>query len=794
MSTVDRHRWLAANFAATIFVSAFLLFQVQPLVSKYILPWFGGTPAVWTTCMLFFQTLLFLGYAYAHFSAQRLTPRAQAIVHLVLIVLAVIFLRVVPSEVWKPTDSSQPALRILALLAATVGLPYFVLSSTGPLLQAWFARAFANRTPYRLYALSNVGSLLALLSYPFYFERKFDIPHQATIWMAGFVVYAALCGYAAVALWMTFSRDSNRSPAAGSGDTRDEPGTGAHEESSFSRDSQRSAPKWWRKLLWILLPAFASVSLLATTNHICADISVSPMFWVLPLALYLLTFIVAFDHPRWYHPNVVAVFSIIAIYLVAMVYNGRQGKVEFEKSGTAAKAAGKVISLFTASKTVKDADGKVESVKPAPSWHPEFTTNMVLNCLAMLGICMMCHGELVRLRPDPKHLTEFYLMIAAGGALGGLAVSLIAPNVFDRFVEWDWSLLGGYLLAVVLIGRSVGMGAAAVPIELDGKRRTARTVKRIAPGPLIAAVIAAPIAGIGMYDMLDFLKPPEAVLRARNFFGTLLLKVEDKDDPAEQSYLLQNGKITHGLQYMDPEKRRIPTTYYAPASGVGLTIGYYRQKLHDRGVKIGAVGLGTGTLAAYVDKGDSVCFYEINPRVREITTSGKWFTYLKDAEALGGEVQIKMGDARLSMERENLEGNPPRYDVLVLDAFSGDAIPMHLLTLEAMKIYLQHLTTEAQDGIDGSVAVHISNLHVDLEPVVMALANELKLEHLFISNGNDYSVDQYNSDWIILTHNKQLVDALSQFAIPEPEKRTPPETVKPVLWTDAFSNLFEVMK
>src|SRR5437660_1015349 len=211
MSDSPRDRWLAFVYAATIFVSAFLLFQIQPMISKAILPWFGGTPAVWTTCMLFFQTLLFAGYAYAHFSAQYLRPKYQAMVHLALIVLALAFLRVVPSNAWKPPDSTYPALRILVLLTASVGLPYFVLSSTGPLLQAWFARSFENRVPYRLYALSNVGSLLALLSYPFFFERKFDIENQATIWMGGFVIYAALCGYAAMSLWMAFGKSGQES-------------------------------------------------------------------------------------------------------------------------------------------------------------------------------------------------------------------------------------------------------------------------------------------------------------------------------------------------------------------------------------------------------------------------------------------------------------------------------------------------------------------------------------------------------------------------------------------------------
>lgn len=813
MRTNSANRWLAVNFSATIFVSAFLLFQVQPLVSKCILPWFGGTPAVWTTCMLFFQTLLFAGYAYAHFSAQRLQPKMQAMVHLVLIVLGLVCLRVIPGDAWKPPDSSYPALRILALLTATVGLPYFVLSSTGPLIQAWFARSFENRVPYRLYALSNVGSLLALLSYPFFFERKFDLKDQATIWMVGFVAYAALCGYAAVSLWMAFGqgaggRAQGAENAEGSRQKAEVPteprplGSGKPEVGSRKAGGGESAlpivhPTLLRRLLWIILPAFASVVLLATTNHICADISVSPLLWILPLSLYLITFIVAFDHPRWYRPNWTAGVTILAIYIVALVYNAKHSEVVLYESGTAGEIVGKVANMMMPAKKTKKVD-QADQEEPAstppksPKIFVDFKWNLALNCLAMLGICLMCHGELVRLRPHPQFLTGFYLMIAAGGALGGLAVSLIAPNVFQTFAEWNLSLLGGYLLAVGLIIRSVWQSLQ--PVSPGSK------VKRLSPIALIVATITMPIAGIGMYDLIGYLHPPEMVMRARNFFGTLAVMLEQDTDSVtnektDRDYLLQNGKITHGLQFIDREQRRIPTTYYASASGVGLTIGYYRQTLANRGVRIGAVGLGTGTLAAYVDKGDSICFYEINPKVREITTSGKWFTYLKDAEELGGHVEIKMGDARLTMERETAAGDPPRFDVLVLDAFSGDAIPVHLLTKEAMEIYLSHLSTVKNGGIDGAIAVHISNLHVDLEPVVLGIAQALDLEHVFISNPNNYSVEQYNSDWIVLTHNQQLVADLSQYANTPPEKENPPQPpVKPVLWTDSFSNLFEVLK
>ena len=515
MSTVNRDRWLAVNFAAAIFVSAFLLFQVQPLVSKCILPWFGGTPAVWTTCMLFFQTLLFVGYAYAHFSAQYLRPKYQAMVHLALIVLALVFLHVVPSNAWKPPDSTEPALRILVLLAASVGLPYFVLSSTGPLLQAWFAHSFENRIPYRLYALSNVGSLLALLSYPFFFERKFDIDHQATIWMGGFVVYAALCGYAAMSLWMAFGKSGQDVGGRGQeSDIKPRPvvaqgGAKSPSPEEIVRPTLRNRfrslvlhPTWRRPFLWLILPAFASVALLATTNHICADVSVSPFLWILPLSLYLVTFIVAFDHPRWYRPLCTAAFAILAIYCVGAVYNAKQGKVVLYESGTPGQVMGKVVKAFSSTD-----DEKLPAKPKSPVFHVDFKANLALNCLALLGICMLCHGELVRLRPDPQYLTGFYLMIAAGGALGGVAVGLVAPNVFDWFLEWNLSLMGGYLLAVALICRGVWQSARPVSANCQ--------VKRLSPIALIIAVVSLPIAGIGMFDLFGYLKPPPVEMRAQ---------------------------------------------------------------------------------------------------------------------------------------------------------------------------------------------------------------------------------------------------------------------------------------
>jgi hypothetical protein len=796
MSTIMRARWLAMNFAATIFVSAFLLFQIQPLVSKYILPWFGGTPAVWTTCMLFFQTLLFGGYAYAHFSQLWLRPKQQAVVHLILIVVALSLLRVVPSDVWKPTDSLEPVGRILLLLAASVGLPYFVLSSTGPLIQAWFARAFPGRIPYRLYALSNVGSLLALLSYPFFFERVWDVPVQATFWSWGFYLYAALCGCAAVVVGLAFrtaGRASN-DPVVTELHTANPafielPEQEAAKTKSVAVGSGGEAPAalvaptLLRRILWLVLPAFASVTLLAVTNHVCTDVAVMPFLWVVPLSLYLVTFIIAFDHPRWYRPVLTSIFTMLAVYTVAMVYSNGQSRVVLWDCGTPGKLA--YYKEYGHWPKLPLTEGEREK---SPKANLGFMTYAGMNFAALLGICMMCHGELFRMRPHPRYLTGYYLMISAGGAVGGVAVTLIAPHVFVTFFEWNFALFLGFVLAAWLILRAI---VASRSQKLSGNAGAS-------PGwALLVGVLAVlVVTGWGIYDICRYFQrsDEDVLLRERNFFGTLKVEDRDANEPEEHTHVLYHGRITHGLQYVSDDRRHIPTTYYAPQTGVGRTIGFYRESKKLHGVRIGAVGLGTGTLAAYADQGDSIRFYEINPAVIAITEPGEWFTYLKDCRARGGKCEIELGDARLTLERELQNHQPQKFHILVLDAFSGDAIPVHLLTEEAMKSYVEHLAKAGDGDEDGAIAIHITNRYVDLEPVVLGLAERYGLDHVLISN--DSGADgAYTSEWMILSHNQALLKELAAYEEQAPEDQEHPKLKKkPVLWTDGRSNLFEVLK
>jgi hypothetical protein len=774
MKFESRNRWLAVVYATTIFTSAFLLFQIQPMVSKRILPWFGGTPAVWTTCLLFFQAVLFAGYSYAHFINGWLRSKYQAAAHVaILIVALVLVLQILPSDRWAPTGEADPTLAILTILIVSVGLPYFVLSATGPLLQAWFARSFPGRTPYRLYALSNLGSLLALVSYPFLFERLFDLPAQATIWSTGFVLFGVLCGYAAWRVGTT------------------EPAEGAVVESAQTKNDEAniSRPGTQAYLLWLLLPACASVVLMATTNHVSTDIAVVPFLWVVPLALYLVTFIIAFDRPDWYWPTIFAAFTLIAIYVAGVIEKTGVGEIKLYECGTTGR------SVATAAELYWNAFRPGAAAPLSPEFRVGFRTTLVANFSAMFGICLLCHGQLARLRPHPRYLTAYYLMIAAGGALGGATVSIVAPHVFKSIVEWKIAMLAGAVSAVGLILYAVV--ARAVSFDVDRDQPV---------GPPLAywillVVLLAPVSFV-LLDLIEYLHAPKAnvVFQARNFFGALTIRHKDPENRIKGQYVLLNGTTIHGSQFASPDRRGQPTSYYATISGIGRVLNFFHARRPPGGVRIGDVGLGAGTLAAYALKFDHICFYEINPTVIDMTNSGQWFTYVVDCKDRGAHCDIKLGDARLTLEREVASGSPPRsaeelgeglppYHVLVLDAFSSDSVPTHLLTAEAMEIYLPRLATAAKNEIDGALVIHISNRYLDLSRVVRGLAERYEIPCVEVHNDGVPEQAINSADWVILTRNQELLAALAPYAY------KPKKTPKPsVLWTDAHSSLFEIIR
>jgi tetratricopeptide (TPR) repeat protein len=700
----DKLRFMPV-YALTIFTGAFLLFLVQPLIAKYILPWFGGAPSVWTTCMLFFQLLLLAGYAYAHFLARWFKPRTQAIVHLVLVAVALALLPIIPSDSWKPSDGSDPTLRILGLLLASIGMPYFVLAATSPLLQHWFSRTHPGVSPFRLYALSNVGSVLALLSFPVYFETHFTRTQSARLWGWALFVYGAGCIFCALKLWRT--------------------GTGAEENSKIQNpavSTSDSPPSIVNRLLWLLLPACASTLLLATTNMVCQEVAVIPFLWIMPLTLYLLSFIICFDSPRWYVRFPFGLALILAI-------GGISGMV------FAGVAASLYLQLFVYS-------------------------------AGLFICCMVCHGELYRLRPDPRHLTGFYLMIAAGGALGGIFVAVIAPLIFNNYYELQWGLLLCGSLFLIILARTWKTG----DVKLRQKKRTKkiRWNRRLvlAGGPLC-------LVALGMAFWLQSHKfASERLEKTRNFYGVLTVFRYDSDVSDLHYQEFSHGRTLHGQQFLDPVRSLWPTTYFSENSGIGLAM----QAMPAGNRRIGVIGLGAGTLAAYPKAGDSMHIYEINPDVVRIATTR--FTYLSNCQ---GKVEITLGDGRLSLEREP----PQNFDLLVLDAFNSDAPPVHLLTEEAFGIYQRHIKTNSV------IAVNVSNKRINLQPVLANLARRFSYRMVVIENlppkDKPWLMD---SSWVLLSHDEGILDSP---AIRLASRPAVTNGVDIPLWTDDFASLFQIL-
>jgi protein-L-isoaspartate O-methyltransferase len=699
-------------FGLTVFAGAFLLFLVQPLIAKFVLPWFGGSPAVWTACMLFFQVLLVGGYACAHLGVRHLTPRRQVVLYLVLLVVALALLPITPGDQWKPPDVAHPTARILLLLAACLGLPYLALAAAAPLMQAWFSRAHPGVSPYRLYALSNAGSFLALVSYPFAVEPNLTRQAQAGWWSAGLATFALGAAWCGAVVWRRAGGDATPAP----------PVTGRVPIA--------------RRVLWLALPACGVALLLAVTNEICQEIAVVPFLWVLPLALYLLTFVIAFDGARWYRRW---------LWLPAM-------------------AASMLAVLWLMAGDHVDAP-EAPWLRPV-AWlieraeEVDLPAEIGIHLAALFAFCMVCHGELYRLRPPAARLTGYYLAIAAGGAAGGFFVAIVAPLVFSDYFELQATL---FLAAVLAL--------AAVGLDPESRLRGGRP--RWAWAALLAALAA--LGGGLSYDVRATLADVDE--RSRNFYGVLRVFESFEDDPEMYQVTLQHGATTHGLQFPWGEKRRLPTTYYTATSGVGRLL---RALKPEGGRKIAVVGLGTGSLAAWGRPGDRMLFYEINPEVERIARSR--FSFLADSAA---QSEVVLGDARLSLEREPPQG----FDVIVLDAFTSDAIPVHLLTREAFETYRRHLAP------GGVIAVHVSNDSLDLAPVVLRAAEHLGFAAAVVVDDEREDEEEertgaYGSDWVLLSRDEGVL-ARSPIA----EATSEPPDIPPDLatWTDESSALLPVL-
>jgi hypothetical protein len=673
-------RRAAWRFPVTVFLSAFLLFQIQPIVARRLLPEFGGTPAVWSTCLLFFQAVLLAGYIYAHWLRWRWA-------HVVLLAGSFVFLLIAPAKLHSTGAGGDPSFQILLLLAATVGPPYFLLSSTAPLVQRWFTASEphgkAGASPWRLYALSNLGSFLALLSYPFAVEPFVRLATQTQIWTWLYGVFVVMCGWTAL---------TARSAAP----------------SVEVDDHAHDRPSALRILFWLALAASGSTILLATTNEISQEIAVNPFLWVAPLSLYLLTFVLTFESDRWYKPG---------------AYAGLAG-------------------LFTAIACAVSSAANAIPVLP----------QLAVYLAALFFACMLCQGELVRSRPSPRYLTQFYLTVAAGGALGGVFVALIAPRVFTEFSEYPIGLGAACLLGLASWVRREGRKARS---NFD----TRIPVTALALGVLTAGSDAAISGGQG------------SVVSQRNFYG--ILRVTEAEDSNGPKRKLTHGRIDHGFQYQQAPRRDWPTSYFGPHSGVAIALNaaFSRQPapLH-----IAVVGLGTGTLAAWGRPGDTIRFYEINPNV--VSIANTWFSFLKDSKA---HIEVVPGDARIHLANELDRGAPGNFDILILDAFSSDSIPMHLLTAECADVYRRHLKP------GGILLLHITNRTLDLEPVARGIAEHLGWPAAQLLSQSHPETGENASRWVLISANPSAFPAAGGWT---------PLARPPLLWTDDFASLWHVLK
>jgi len=674
----------ALLLSSAVFLSAFLLFWIEPLFAKVILPWFGGTAAVWATCLVFFQCALLLGYFYADVVSRRLTPARQSLLHIALLVVCVAFLPVRAHAFWRPRPGIDPAWSILGLLTTSMGLPFVALSATSPLVQAWYARRRSEADPYHLFSLSNFASLLALLSFPLLIEPRIALHRQALLWSALFILFAAVC---ALAAW---EARGTVSAAATGGETT---GIAATESSA--------GPRVREKLPWLGLAACGSMLLLSITNHLLENVAPAPLLWVLPLAIYLLTFTMAFNRRRLYSRWWMVRFLAVAL--------GALGYAIYE-----------------------------------PSYTESIQVGVPFFCIGLFLCCLFCHGELANRRPAARHLTGFYLMVSLGGALGAIFVGLVAPHLFTAISEFPVTLVFTALLAILALWDEGWM------------------VRVFWAGAIVAMVFVL-VRSTRAYEK-------DTILRVRNFYAAL--RVKQFSNWLKEPYrTLYHGKIEHGAQYVNPPASLLPTTYYGPDSGAGRAL----NQCCDGWKRVGVIGLGAGTLAAYGQPGDYFRFYDINPQVLKIAQTS--FSYLRNAQA---KVDVIMGDARLSLESEP----PQNFDVLAVDAFSGDAIPVHLLTKEAMALYARHLKP------DGILAIHTSNTFLNLPPVVQLLADDAGYSTRMITNEDNHRKLIDASDWVLVTRNKQFLEQLDSSTFMEPIEMPPHLR----LWTDDYNNLFRILR
>ena len=739
-------------YGTALLLSSFLIFWVEPLFTKSVLPMLGGSPRVWNTALVFFQVTLLAGYLYAHWTSRFLSVRRQSVLQVALLAVAAVGLPVLAPEGWSPPADALPIPWLLSLFAVGIGLPFFALSSMAPMLQRWFARLPHRHSddPYFLYAASNLGSLLALLAFPLVLEPWLPLGAQNLAWGWSYGALALLVAVAAVYLW-------RRAPAAGSGSGSPAPEAGAGAAAEGPGSSPRDGPVGWTdRLTWILL-SFAPASLLhGVTSHITTDIAAVPLLWVVPLALYLLTFVLVFSRRipishRW--------MLRIEPWLVVPL------ALFFEVMGAA-----------------------------YGPWA------LLVHLAAFFVLAMVCHGELARRRPEASHLTEFYLWMSAGGALGGIFNAVVAPYLFEWGVEYPLMIAAAASLRPVMKGSGpvswrdlawpAGLAAAVLlPAELFGIRYFEL------PVPVTwLVVLGLPVVvfgfrhrpvrfglGVGVLLTVAFTAlstSPDTMARARSFYG--VLTVESEDDG--RVHRLRHGTTLHGVQIVEPPKlRTVPVGYYDRGGPVGQVFRVANDPSTPSVDDIGVMGLGTGALACYARPGERWTFYEIDPLVVRWARDTSYFHYLSEC-GRAVDVQVELGDGRLSL-RERADDS---LDLLILDAFSSDAVPVHLLTREALDLYLDKLSEH------GILLFNTSNRFVDLTPVLARLAENagVAARAQYHTPGLDtpHRDHIYTSEWVLITPDNRWLSWLEGRAW---RPLRPEEGVG--LWTDHYSNVLGIV-
>jgi hypothetical protein len=689
------------QYFISVFISAFLVFQIQPIISKIILPWFGGGASVWTTCLLFFQLFLLLGYLYAFVLTKVLKVKYQVVVHFIGLLCGLFLLPNDISDLQNVSLDGLPTWSVLKVLFFGLGFPYLILSANSPLLQHWFTSETNGAHPYRLYAVSNVGSFLALVSYPLIIEPFMPLDWQIKLWSSIYWLFVILIAWICFIVVKQNDRHKEHTP----------------------KKQTNSKVQFSKLLLWFMLSALGVVLLVSTTNALTQNVPPVPFLWLAPLAIYLLTYVIAFSNFAIYVRNFWLPFFMLLSFVALLIYF--------------------IGGQF------------------------DIITQLLIYLLILLCGCMICHGELNLLKPLHGNTTLFYLVLSAGGVFGSFLVSFVAKNLFDDFLEFPMAIFS----VLVLSSASLYWIKQDVVIDTNPRLVSNVTTKKFSK-------LSICIASVALIWLLAFINLNNQyqqydIANGRNFYG--ILTVKDITEGNVNERRLIDGTTSHGSQSLPLSNSAVPMSYYRPGTGVQLVI---EELSKDKSLQVGIIGLGVGALAAYGRSGDTYIFYELNPLVSDY--ANKYFSYLSSSKA---DVDIKLGDARVTLQNESDLGKPNAFDLLIIDAFSGDLIPTHLMTNEAFLLYQEHINAQ------GVIALHISNRHLSLMPVIMHHSRNFNMNvMLFETPGNGI---EHDAQWMVLTNNNQLIQSSrlvnSQTVISKRQS-------KEVLWTDDYSSLLSILK